>query len=173
LPLLTYPLHSSSSYGLTREEQPLDEDYQHDRPEPTTVKEVEMSSPSDKSQYELPLLTHPLYSSSSYSSTREVKLPVNGHPQHRPQVVKDQGAIYHYFLVENETKNKYSPQENTANNYNNYHELRVQDESQTKDATRSEEDNSDKPAQLSEDQNTPLPAPRFYFNARVFVKGKH
>jgi hypothetical protein len=29
------------------------------------------------------------------------KFPVNAHPQHRPQVVKDYGAIYHYFLVEN------------------------------------------------------------------------
>jgi hypothetical protein len=223
--LLTQPLHNSSPYGSTREEQQLVEDHQHDRPEPTSVKEFEKSLPSDytrqilsepqsfqkeqKSQsvydthyvtepYEDPTvasvydekdeeynitvlvkgvtpsyafatpilvpellfpnrrlrleyiprlqaqypqeLYNPLwaYVGSDQESEyvpRLVKLQVNGHPQHRPQVMKYHGAIYHYFLVENETKNKYSPQENAANKYNQYHELSVQDGSQTKDAT--------------------------------------
>lgn len=47
LSLLTQPLHSSSSYGSTREEQPLIEDHQHDRPEPTPEKEAEKLPPSD------------------------------------------------------------------------------------------------------------------------------
>ena len=105
-----------------------------------------------------------------------MKLKVNGQPQklyHRPQAVKDHGELYDYFPAENETKNKYSPQEIDANEYDNSHEWRVQDEAQKKAASQSEEDNSDKPGQAYEDPNNPVPAPRFYFNTRFYLKGKH
>lgn len=108
---------------------------------------------------------------------RLVKLQVNSQPQkiyHRPQVVKDNGEIYDYTLTEkNETKNKNSPNENAATEYESSHEGNVQGDSQKKDAWQSEEDSSDKPVQASGDQNHPGPAPRFYFKARVYVNGKH
>jgi hypothetical protein len=70
-------------------------------------------------------------------------------------------------------KNNYSPQENTANEYDHSHEWSVQGNSQEKDASQSEKDNSDKTAQVSEDQNNAVPATRFYFKARIYLKGKH
>jgi hypothetical protein len=70
-------------------------------------------------------------------------------------------------------KNKYSPEENTANEYDHSHEWRIQGNSQEKDASQSEEDNSDKNTQVSEDQNNAAPAPIFNFKARTYLKGKH
>jgi hypothetical protein len=108
---------------------------------------------------------------------RLVKLQVNSQPQkiyHRPQVIKDHGEVYDYILVQNnDTKNENSPQENAATEYDPSHEGNAQDDSQKKAESQSEEDNSDKPAQVSADQNHPVSAPRFYFNARVYLKGKH